>query len=74
MGNRKFASEFSEKCEKWISRKFARYARFSKKMADSSQLVLSLILDQATKYNLNVRSTIGQETISNSESAVSAEL
>ena len=49
-----------------------RFARF--KMADSSQLVLSLILDQATKYHLNVRSTIGQETISISESAVSAEL
>ena len=45
-----------------------------KKMADSSQLVLSLILDQATKYHLNVRSTTGQETISISESAVSAEL
>ena len=43
-------------------------------MADSSQLVLSLILDQAIKYHLNVRSTIGQETISISESAVSAEL
>ena len=49
MGNRKFASEFSEKCEKWISRKFARYARFSKKMADYSGLILSLTLPQEKK-------------------------
>ena len=42
-----------------------------KKMADSSQPILSLILDC---YHVNVRSTIGQETISISESAVSAEL